>query len=547
MDEQGARWEISATLKQRGFRHIGPGPDQYRGTISVGHKRVEVDIEVPDLNFVTLPRIQFVDRSSLSLPLIAHLEQGTGLCYADQTLLRLDRYRPGASILRVLVEAESTIAKSMSGRASSEIAQEFLRYWGGDRVQVLIARGIRTANAHLALSADLAASQQTLLLPKDANIPKGFRAGRDVKIVFVNAALAPGSDKIYPTTLGELRQWHSTQATSDLDSFDAVLKVLVRQEIVFYAGSNGWVGCQLKFPADLKLLAAKPNLQSGFILNELIRREETVQLERYQGSEASLDHVTNRNLQEGFTSAKSKRIALIGCGTIGSHLARFLVQSGAGNQGELLLVDSQALISGNLGRHFLNFADIGKPKASALAEELRRFHPDVNVNYVNVDVSTIWKRIAGYDLVIDATGTETVSDSLNAKALLARKAGTPCNLLHVWLFGNGVASQSFLNMGGELACYRCLRPNLDAPWLNDPRKDVKDVGTVVPASCGDGPYLPYHVDAPVVAASLALRAALDFFKGDPGARLRNALIDSDRARHLPDKSPTRHERCPACK
>ena len=279
---------------------------------------------------------------------------------------------------------------------------------------------------------------------------------------------------------------------------------------------------------------------------EIEKRKGEISLTRYYGSEASLADITSRNLDGVSASLAGKSISLIGCGTIGSHLARFLVQSGAGNGTPLNLVDPQLLTTGNLGRHLLNFADIGKPKAKALAHELSRFHPEVQTRPFDDDVSDVWHRVRSSNLIIDATGSEVVSDFINTKAVEERNRSREMRVLHVWLFGNGIAAQTFLNAGGEFACYRCLRPDLSAPWIDDPRKDVKDIGQVAAASCGDGPYLPYSVAAPVRAAAIALEATLNFFDGQVGARLRTSTIDTERAKRLNDKSPKPHDRCPAC-
>lgn len=544
MDERQARWEINATLREKGFKHVGPGSDQYRGQIRVGHVTAEIELQIPDLSFAVLPRIEFIDRKALPLSLIAHLEQGTGLCYADGTLLRLDRYAPGAAILRVLAEAEKTIGKSFSGRALVEISQEFPLYWKGGLVQVLIPANNVPARGYIAAAKRESASEVPLLVSRERAVPAGFSTTRKVAIVKVSS-LVPVDPFLAPHTLAELEIWHSCQSATSRSVSD-VMESLARQEVVFYQAQNGWVGCEVELPAHLKLLLSKQNSRPEFIRRELLRRKDTIKLQRYMGSEASLDHVTSRNLGQ-IPSLKGKRIALVGCGTIGSHLARYLVQSGAGNEAELLLIDNQTLAAGNLGRHLLNFDAVGKGKAQALAAELQRFHPDVRLTPLDGDGAILWPRFESADLIIDATGVEMFSDALNARAIDARSVGRSCQVLHVWLFANGTAAQSFLNVGGDFACYRCLRPDLSRPWINDPRKDVKDGGNVAPASCGEGPYLPFAVDAPVTAAAIALRSILGFFGGRSDPRLRTALIDAAHANHLDDKSPRRRQECPACR
>jgi molybdopterin/thiamine biosynthesis adenylyltransferase len=544
MDEQAARWEVSSTLSLKGFKYIGPGADRYRGSIMAGHKRVDVDIEIPDLSFAQLPKIEFVDPSALPLSLVAHLEQGSGLCYADRTLLRLDQFNPGASILRVLEEAEKTILKSLSGRAAQEIALEFPAYWRGTRVQILFPKESGVKEAHIAMSPF--ASDKEMLVATTQKLPSDYIQGGVVHFVRSKKALVPAESFIAPRTLGDLEHWHSCQAISVGDRFEVVLRLLAQGNAVFYSAPNGWVGCRLKLPPNLKYLVDNKKIRPAFLHDQLILRKDAIEVDRYYGVEASLDYITTRNFQSRMVSLKDKRISLIGCGTIGSHLARFLVQSGVGNNSPFLLIDNQELTAGNLGRHLLNFSDIGRPKAVALAAELSRFHPEVKTVGINSDAKAAWPRIARSDLIIDATGAEMVSDFLNMTALSERNAGQSTNLFHVWLVGNGIAAQTFLNIGGAYACYRCLRPDLGVPWLNDPRKDVKDIGEIMPGTCGDGPFVPFGVEASVMAASLALSAIVEYFTGTPGARLRTLVIDPDRANRLTDKSPLPHANCPAC-
>lgn len=328
--------------------------------------------------------------------------------------------------------------------------------------------------------------------------------------------------------------------------YKVVFEALVSGKGVFFSAINGWIGCMIQLPADLKKLWIDNPKRRSFVIEQYEKRSSSIELIRCTGREASLDFITERNLESGTTSLKGKRIAVVGCGTIGSYLARYLVQTGAGNSQDLLVVDNQVLLPGNLGRHLLNFEDLGRPKATGLAEELRRFHPDTRVVSFDAEVKNVWPQLADADLIIDATGVEIVSEFMNAEALARRKVGRTCNLLHVYLFGNGVAAQTYLNIG-EGACYRCLRTDLAKPWKDDPRKDRGDDGDIRPAACGDGPYLPFAVNAPVEAACLALRATLEFFTGTTRQTFRSVPLDFSRARkEWKEKELERDGRCPAC-
>lgn len=543
ISEADARWEIHETLKEKGFRHVGPGADQYRGFITAGHVKAEIELNIPDLRFTALPTIHFVDRAAFSTSMMAHLEQGTGVCYADDALLRLDPEAPGASILRVLIETENTIRKSQNQSGRREIAAEYSRYWAGDKIFVFGGLVEQGKAAKLALGKR---TDQRLLLAANENPPAGFRDGRTVTVFRTSEPIGPMADWIYPRTLAQLQAWCAQHEWESSDVFDSALSALSREEIIFFAAPNSWVGCQAILPGGIKALVATGKARPDVIFKMVRNKIEDIDLLRYYGVRADLDFVTMRNIEGKQSPLRDKKIAVIGCGTIGSHLARQLVQTGAGNRGELLLVDQEILATGNLGRHILNFDDVGRPKASALADDLRRFHPDLSIRAIDADAISRWSEYADYDLIIDCTGVEVVSEQLNRLALTRRLSGDRCNLVHAWLFGNGVAAQAFLNAGDGFACYRCLRPELDRPWLSDPRKDVKDGGDIVFGPCGEGAYVPYAVDAPIIAAALGLQMTMDFFGDKPRHRLRTRVIDKERALHKNDRSPKPHDRCPAC-
>jgi molybdopterin/thiamine biosynthesis adenylyltransferase len=243
-----------------------------------------------------------------------------------------------------------------------------------------------------------------------------------------------------------------------------------------------------------------------------------------------------------------KRITLVGCGTIGSHLAKMLAQSGAGygRDGRLRLIDQQNLKPGNLGRHLLGLPDVGRPKAVAVRDLLVRQYPELDISPSFADVLKDLHALDYNDLVIDATGDEGVANAINAYLSERRRhADSAPTSIFVWLFGNGAAAQALCVATSDDACYRCLRPDHGAPWRFSPLRSGY-VPREVPAQCGEGPFFPYGVAAPVTAAALALQLALDWSKGDPSPRLRTQRLALNETQQVKDQNPSRSARCPAC-
>jgi molybdopterin/thiamine biosynthesis adenylyltransferase len=243
-----------------------------------------------------------------------------------------------------------------------------------------------------------------------------------------------------------------------------------------------------------------------------------------------------------------KRIALIGCGTIGSHLAKMLAQSGAGygKDSRLTLIDQQKLRAGNIGRHLLGLPNVGRAKAIAVAKMLTAMYPDLDAAGIEDDALRRLSSLDDYDLVIDATGDEGVANALNAHFVKLRRDGKASPpTIFAWLFGNGAAAQALCTTSLADACYRCLRPDHGGPWRFSPLKSGYTVEEV-PAQCGEGPFFPYGVATPVTAAALALQLALDWAKGNAAPKLRTQRVVAEVTQQVRDQDPSKSPRCPAC-
>lgn len=371
------------------------------------------------------------------------------------------------------------------------------------------------------------------------------RGRRPATVLYFDGNLRHSTD-FGADNLRDLLSWLEAQPHAPPGWREAIVASAVDQSMTLLVAPNAIVGWLPQPHRGLTALRKSKGVRKTFYQERAAAALEKFGISRMTGIDADLQYIVERNLY-GSPSLIGKHIVLIGCGMIGSHLARQLVQCGAGCDAALELFDTDTLRPGNLGRHLLGFDALNQPKARALAEHLRGFHPDLQVTPHYQDALRHWETIARADLIIDATGEFNVSVALNDLRIKSSRGSDELALLHSWVFGNGIAVQSFLNLNDGYACYRCLRPVFAAPWTHSPLKDVNAEATLAPARCGEGGYIPFAVDAPTVAASLALRAALDWASGHPGSRLRTITLDQEAGRTRKWTSPTRHPGCPACR
>jgi integrative and conjugative element protein (TIGR02256 family) len=120
---------------------------------------------------------------------------------------------------------------------------------------------------------------------------------------------------------------------------------------------------------------------------------------------------------------KGLRVAVWGSGALGTHVATFLAQS---DVARLHLVDNGLVKPGILGRQLFDDLDIGKWKAEALAERMRKMRPRLEITF---DATNLIKALddlpscfGDYDVVIDCTASRSVQLKLEKALLMYGKA-----------------------------------------------------------------------------------------------------------------------------
>jgi sulfur-carrier protein adenylyltransferase/sulfurtransferase len=223
---------------------------------------------------------------------------------------------------------------------------------------------------------------------------------------------------------------------------------------------------------------------------------------------AELDGV---RLDPEYGRLAAAKVAVVGCGSVGSKVAVQLARSGVGN---FVLVDGDVLASGNLVRNELDWRAVGIHKAPALAARIKEVSADCVVTTRTTvmggqesagTISATMRDIEGCDLIIDATADAPV---FNLCAAIARRAEKP--MCWAQVFGAGA--------GGIVVR---LRPSIDPTpltarkriesWYADQGVEWPDDGSSQPYTETSGagtPLIADDADVSVIAAHLA-RFALD--------------------------------------
>jgi len=152
------------------------------------------------------------------------------------------------------------------------------------------------------------------------------------------------------------------------------------------------------------------------------------------------------------------RVAIVGCGALGSVVSLALVRAGVGF---LRLIDRDVPERSNLPRQVLfDEADVaaGLPKAVAAARHLREINSAATIEPVVADLTAanVDGLLTGCDLVVDGT------DNFEARFLVNEwccRHGLP------WVHGGAIGAEGrvLTILPGRTACLRCLVPEPPAP------------------------------------------------------------------------------------
>lgn len=209
-----------------------------------------------------------------------------------------------------------------------------------------------------------------------------------------------------------------------------------------------------------------------------------------------------------------KRVAIVGCGSMGSKVAASLARAGVDR---FLLIDGDVMKAGNVERNDLDWNAIGAHKVDGVAKRLRAIRPGVDIErwigrfgaqYSTGTVVNVLGQLAACDLIVEGTAS---GQGFGYAASIATAEKIPM----VWgrVFGGGY--------GGYVT--RC-RPGLERSplevrheihlWLTQPDfpKAPKDSDIDYAAEPDDqAPMIADDADVSVISAHLT-RLALDVLR-----------------------------------
>ncbi|QOI95898.1 ThiF family adenylyltransferase [Aeromonas salmonicida] len=140
-------------------------------------------------------------------------------------------------------------------------------------------------------------------------------------------------------------------------------------------------------------------------LKNFIPRVKYKPVRQLRGQRIDPSWVLGRDCNSDISEFKNATVAVIGLGSVGSHLLPLLARSGVRN---FVLIDSDIVETANIGRQWYGFHQIGKPKVSACSSEIIKQFPWINCKTYSLNWLSSQQAISDLsraDLIISATGS----------------------------------------------------------------------------------------------------------------------------------------------
>lgn len=210
---------------------------------------------------------------------------------------------------------------------------------------------------------------------------------------------------------------------------------------------------------------------------------------------------------------QEKKVALIGCGAVGGHIAFQLAQSGIFN---LTLIDNDVLKPENTFRHLLGKEYLDKPKVEALKIELESKFPYTRIKSISLAIEdAISKSILdmdNFDLIIMATGDDNLSLKFN-RDVYAKSVSPP--VLYSWLEPYGIGGHALVTNIENNGCYQCLFTPTDSTndFLNRASFVVAGQSFTRDLSGCANRFTPFSALDASNTASLAVRISIKILSG----------------------------------
>lgn len=444
-----------------------------------------------------------------------HVEQDGKLCLKAKPV-------PGDAIATVrsaLAEAFLLLAENETKQHTDDFQEDFGAYWltwataSATRVQILPGPGgARTTTVARAVRTD----GQTFVFPSKVDAARfwtnltGTLPQRFKTTPVISIAPLPAPDR-YPDSAAELWALVQSRSRGGTDLLAQLMTNVPLEAFVILAGTapsgrEHYATLRIRRPLDT---SGQP-LKRRAMREDIAGAEEPVRtlFERFLIERlvtGRLDSSSTRlpaGTQQEISAAK---IVIVGCGALGSGVARLLGQAGAEH---IRLIDPENVGWENIRRHELGARAVGHGKALALADTIRAALPMIRyVEGYKMTFATFAREhpeaLQQADIIVSCTGNWAADESVEHTL---KHPGHKASVVYGWMEAHALAAHAvFLKGAGETL----------SDGFNEHgefRLPVVSGGKPPPPECG-GASTPFGAIELTNAKALVARLVVDALRG----------------------------------
>lgn len=390
-----------------------------------------------------------------------HVEEDRGLCLLpnDASTATLS---PIAVVEHLLGDAKKLIADCRGGRLVDDLRDEFLSYWhaGPEATRSISIVSPGGPSRRISVWRD----ESRIVCADDRASLDGWlkQWGADSfvshpgMLLWLPQPLLPSE---YPVSGSDIRTL-VRHVQPDLVSLLEELAASTEMDTTVLLGAptaNGACFAGVTLPRP-KGVANRPGFRPGKVPGDLTAASTLggfSKVRRHVVSRADRAWIHGRGRDKRQDRLSQARILVVGCGSLGSGVARLMAQAGVGN---MLLLDRQVLDWANISRHALGAQSVHQFKSLALAQSLQREFPHlrgIEGRSVDLDISaaSILDDLSSYDAIVTTTGRWAVDAMLGD---LQRSRPTTPPIVFGWMEPHAVAAHALVIYPKDTtSCLRC--------------------------------------------------------------------------------------------
>lgn len=389
-----------------------------------------------------------------------HVEDNNLLCLPASSFSATD---PVGAVQQAIHDSQE-LFKFTEEVVREEFEREFVSYWNRQpKLSDEVVASLLTATGDTRVTAVWKAGQAYLVAETEAVLKNwighrnpGHAADDKAFSVGLFCSLdRPPVPSEFPNSAAAVGEFLKIHSPDGLALFEELLRTQSHIVIVFRAetvSGSGLGAITVEIKKNLKL----PGFRKGRVPPKVSavnwRDHSVVNCHRVRRYNHSWIH--GREKDEDARVLQGKRIAVVGCGALGSHVAVGLGLAGAGG---FVLADPETFETQNAGRHVLGVEYAGINKARALSENLGKRLPHLSeIEALPKRIEQLtddeWERVQSCDIIVSATGDWAVDGFLNVKHLAANCVPP---VVYGWLEEYGAASHA-VAVQSNRSCLRCL-------------------------------------------------------------------------------------------